>query len=48
LPTGFGENGLPTSLSFMGAPFSEGLLASLGTAYQARTDWHTRRPEGFA
>lgn len=48
LPNGFGENGLPTSLSFMGAPFSEGLLASLGTAYQARTDWHTRRPEGFA
>ena len=48
LPTGFGENGLPTSLSFMGAPFSEGLLASLGTAYQGRTDWHTRRPEGFA
>ena len=48
LPTGFGENGLPTSLSFMGAPFSEGLLASLGTAYQARTDWHRRRPEGFA
>ncbi|MFM7231693.1 MAG: amidase [bacterium] len=48
LPNGFGENGLPTSLSFMGAPFSESLLASLGTAYQARTDWHTRRPEGFA
>jgi aspartyl-tRNA(Asn)/glutamyl-tRNA(Gln) amidotransferase subunit A len=48
LPTGFGENGLPTSMAFMGAPFAEGTLCSLGAAYQARTDWHTKRPGGFA
>ena len=44
LPDGFGENGLPTSIAFMGAAFSERTLAQIGTAYQARTDWHTRRP----
>jgi len=44
MPSGFGENGLPTSVAFMGAPFSEGLLCTIGAAYQARTDWHTKRP----
>ena len=47
MPTGFGENGLPTSIAFMGAPFSESSLVMLGGRYQARTDWHTRRPPGF-
>jgi Asp-tRNA(Asn)/Glu-tRNA(Gln) amidotransferase A subunit family amidase len=32
----------------MGAPFSEATLCSLGAAYQARTDWHARKPEAFA
>jgi aspartyl-tRNA(Asn)/glutamyl-tRNA(Gln) amidotransferase subunit A len=44
LPDGFGENGLPTSFQLMGPAFSEALLVRLGRAYQARTDWHTRRP----
>ena len=44
LPDGFGENGLPTSIALLGAPFSERLLAQMGVAYQGRTDWHTRRP----
>jgi len=47
LPTGFGENGLPTSMAFMGAPFSEGTLCMLGARHQANSDWHTRRPGGF-
>jgi aspartyl-tRNA(Asn)/glutamyl-tRNA(Gln) amidotransferase subunit A len=48
MPTGFGENGLPTSMTFMGAPFSEATLCSLGASYQARSDWHRRHPEAFA
>lgn len=48
LPTGFGENGLPTSMALMGAPFSEGTLCALGAVHQANSDWHTRRPGGFA
>ena len=46
MPNGFGENGLPTAIAFMGPAFSEDILASLGAAYQKRTDWHTRRPPG--
>ena len=44
VPNGFGENGLPTSMAFMGPAFSEETLVSIGNAYQSRTDWHTRRP----
>ncbi len=44
LPNGFGENGLPTSLSFMGPAFSERTLVALGHAWQSRTDFHRRRP----
>lgn len=48
MPNGYGENGLPTSVAFMGAPFSEAMLCSLGAVLQSRTDWHTKRPEAFA
>jgi aspartyl-tRNA(Asn)/glutamyl-tRNA(Gln) amidotransferase subunit A len=44
MPNGFGENGLPTSLSFMGPAFSEGSLVALGNVFQERTDWHQKRP----
>jgi aspartyl-tRNA(Asn)/glutamyl-tRNA(Gln) amidotransferase subunit A len=44
LPNGYGENGLPTSLSFMGPAFSEPLLVKLGNAYQSKTDWNLKRP----
>ena len=44
VPNGFGANGLPTSLSFLGPPLGERDLVELGKAYQAETDWHTRRP----
>ncbi len=44
VPNGFGENGLPTSLSFLGAAFSERDLLTLGAVHQRRTDWHLRRP----
>ena len=44
VPNGFGENGLPTSLSFLGPAFGERALVELGKSYQAKTDWHTRKP----
>ena len=48
MPNGYGENGLPTSIAFMGPPFSEATLCSLGVLYQSRTDWHTKRPSAYA
>ena len=45
MPNGFGENGLPTSLHFMGPALSEARLIELGVRYQARTDWHRRIPK---
>ncbi|HEX2091687.1 MAG TPA: amidase [Longimicrobiaceae bacterium] len=44
LPNGFGENGLPTSLSLTGRAWSEDTLIGLARTYQERTDWHLRRP----
>ena len=46
VPNGLGENGLPTSLSFMGPAFSEQTLVGLGASYQAKTRWHLERPPG--
>jgi aspartyl-tRNA(Asn)/glutamyl-tRNA(Gln) amidotransferase subunit A len=43
-PNGMGENGLPTSISFMGPAFSERHLVALGNALQSRTDWHLKQP----
>src|SRR4030095_4999577 len=42
LPDGFGENGLPTSIAFMGPAWSEEQLIQIGNVYQSRTDWHAR------
>jgi aspartyl-tRNA(Asn)/glutamyl-tRNA(Gln) amidotransferase subunit A len=47
LPTGLGENGLPTSLQLMGPAFSEEQLVALGNAYQTATPWHERMPGGI-
>jgi len=44
VPNGFGENGLPTSLTLTGRAFSENRLLAIAAAYQRATDWHTRRP----
>jgi aspartyl-tRNA(Asn)/glutamyl-tRNA(Gln) amidotransferase subunit A len=45
LPCGFAEN-LPVALQIVGAPFSENTLLAIGREFQARTDWHKRRPAG--
>ena len=44
VPSGFGQNGLPTAILFTGRAFSDETLVAIATAYQRRTDWHTRRP----
>jgi aspartyl-tRNA(Asn)/glutamyl-tRNA(Gln) amidotransferase subunit A len=43
LPCGFADN-LPVALQVVGAPLAENLLLSIGREFQARTDWHKRRP----
>ncbi|MER3427692.1 MAG: amidase [Pyrinomonas sp.] len=41
---GFGQNGLPTGIQFIGPTFSEKLLIEIAHRYQQATDWHKRRP----
>ncbi len=44
LPNGFGENHLPTSISFLGRAFGETQLTAIAKKYQALTEFHLRRP----
>ena len=46
VPTGLGENKLPTSMAFMGPAYSERALVALGAHYQSKTGWHLERPPG--
>ena len=43
VPCGFAGT-LPVALQIVGRPFSENLLLQIGREFQARTDWHRRRP----
>ena len=47
VPNGFGQHGLPTSLMFVGRPFSELTLAKLAAEYQKRTAFHLKQPPSF-
>jgi len=42
---GFGEDGLPTGIIFIGKPFRETEILSVAKAYQDSTEWHLRVPE---
>lgn len=44
IPNGFGEEGLPTGLQFVGRAFSESCLLAIAQSYQQQTDWHCRHP----
>lgn len=39
---------VPTSLTFISGLFEEARLLAVAAAYQQATDWHLRRPPGFA
>ncbi len=43
VPCGFADN-LPVGLQIVGAPFTENTLLAIGREFQAKTDWHKRRP----
>ena len=45
VPCGMTSTGLPIGLQLQGRPFDEPRLLQIAAAYQAETDWHTRRPE---
>ena len=44
VPAGFSSEGLPLAFQIVGRPFAEALVLRVGRAYEAATDWHTRRP----
>jgi len=46
VPCGFDDAGLPIGLQIIGPAFSEARLLRIARMYEARTDWHTRRPMG--
>jgi aspartyl-tRNA(Asn)/glutamyl-tRNA(Gln) amidotransferase subunit A len=43
MPCGFAE-GMPVAISLVTRPFGESMLVAIGREFQARTDWHKRRP----
>jgi aspartyl-tRNA(Asn)/glutamyl-tRNA(Gln) amidotransferase subunit A len=44
VPCGFGVDGLPIGLQIAAAPFAESMVVRIARAFEAATDWHTRRP----
>jgi aspartyl-tRNA(Asn)/glutamyl-tRNA(Gln) amidotransferase subunit A len=44
VPNGFGPNGLPTGVAFLGRPFAEAKLTRIAGGYQTRTDFHVKWP----
>jgi len=47
VPNGFGADGLPTAMQFIGRAWEENRILAVARAYQERTDWHRRLPPGF-
>ena len=47
VPCGFSE-GLPLGMQCIGPWFEEGRILNLAHAWQQVSDWHLRRPEGYA
>ena len=43
-PCGFAENQMPRAITFIGHPYDEARLIALGSAWQAVTDYHEKRP----
>jgi len=47
VPNGFSAKGSPTSITFTGRLFEEGLVLALAKRYQDHTGFHQRHPQGF-
>ena len=45
LPCGFADK-LPVGIQLVGLPWSENMLIAVGKEFQAKTDWHRRKPPG--
>ena len=45
LPSGFSQDGLPTSLQIVGRPFDDATVLRIARSYERATPWHTRRPD---
>ncbi|MDR3159292.1 MAG: Asp-tRNA(Asn)/Glu-tRNA(Gln) amidotransferase subunit GatA [Zoogloeaceae bacterium] len=48
LPCGFDGQGLPIGLQLIGNYFEEARILNAAHGFQQATDWHARRPEGWA
>jgi len=47
LPNGFNKNGHPTSISFIGGLYKDGMALEVANAYQDATDFHKKHPDMF-
>jgi aspartyl-tRNA(Asn)/glutamyl-tRNA(Gln) amidotransferase subunit A len=47
IPSGFSPEGLPTGIQFLGRAYEENTIIAAARAYQAKTDWHRRHPQGL-
>jgi len=47
VPNGFSKDGTPTSITFTGRLFDEGLIISAAKAFQDATNFHLKHPEMF-
>lgn len=45
LPCGFGDNGMPVGMQFIGKPFCEAEILSAAAAFQRATDFHKQFPQ---
>ena len=44
IPCGFDENGLPIGLQILSPAFSEDKLLRIARMFEAKTDWHKKKP----
>jgi Asp-tRNA(Asn)/Glu-tRNA(Gln) amidotransferase A subunit family amidase len=44
VPCGFGDDGLPVGLQFIGRPLDDAKVIQAARAFQKQTSWHTKRP----
>jgi len=47
VPTGFDKKGHPTSITFIGNLYQEGVILAIANAFQKATQHHLKRPEHF-